>query len=136
MEKNKKYLVDSSVIMALFNDEDRQHKKAVELLGKINGVVKICGLTIVELVTLMKYRKIKYWKKYAEKLVDGSLFLVDNSYTFDRSGLAWELVQKEDEIGMIDAVEIEHCLTEGEELLTFDKKQQEVLSFIRVADSV
>jgi len=129
MAKNKKRLIDSSVVMALFNEEDRQHKKAIEVFKTIKSdklEVKICCITIVELVSLMKYRKINKWQKYCEKLVDGSLFYVDNAYFMDRNDLAWKLTQQEENIGMVDAIEIEHCLQNGEELITFDKNQEEV----------
>lgn len=129
MVKNKKRLIDSSVVMALFNEEDRQHDDAVEVFKSIKTeklLVKICCVTIVELVSLMKYRKINRWQKYVKKLVDGSMFFVDNAYFFDQNDLSWELTLKEENIGMVDAIEIEHCLQNKEELLTFDKKQESI----------
>lgn len=129
MGKSRDKLIDSSVIMALFNLEDRQHQKALELfetIEKENWRIKISCITIIEIVSLMKYRRIEGWQEYAESLMDGSLFLVDSSYAMDKNDLAWQLLVKEENIGMVDAIEIEHCLTHGEGLLSFDKKQNEV----------
>jgi len=129
MAINKKRLIDSSVVMALFNEEDRQHNKAIEVFKTIKKEkldVKICCITVVELVSLMKYRRINEWQKYAKKLLDGSLFFVDNAYFLNPNDLSWELTIKEENIGMIDAIEIEHCLQNREELITFDKKQESI----------
>lgn len=129
MVKSRKRLIDSSVVMALFNLEDRQHKKAIgvfRLVKKEKLRMTICCLTIVELVSLMKYREINNWQKYANKLLDGSLFYVDNAYFLDPKDLSWKLTLKEEKIGMVDAIEIEHCLQNDEELITFDKKQEVV----------
>ncbi|EKD43197.1 MAG: hypothetical protein ACD_72C00412G0004 [uncultured bacterium] len=129
MVKNKNRLIDSSVIMALFNVEDRQHAKAIDvfkLIKKDRLMVKISCVTIIEIVSLMKYRKIDQWQKYCENLMDGSLFYVDNAYFIDHNDLSWKLAMEEENIGMVDAIEIEHCIQNGEELISFDKKQNEV----------
>jgi len=122
-------LIDSSVVMALFNEEDRQHKEAIEVFKTIKKEkikVKICCVTIIELVSLMKYKKIDQWQKYCNKLIDGRLFYVDNAYFFDVNDMSWRLTLKETNIGMVDAIEIEHCLQNGEKLITFDKNQETV----------
>lgn len=129
MEKNKCGLIDSSVVMALFNGEDSLHEKAVgvfKMIKKEKMKVKICCVTVIELVSLMKYKKINKWQIYCKKLVDGSLFFLDNAYFFDVNDISWKLTLKEENIGMVDAIEIEHCLQNGEELITFDKKQEAV----------
>jgi predicted nucleic acid-binding protein len=129
MVKNRKYLIDSSVVMALFNEEDRQYKKAIETFKRIKKEkrdIKISCITVMELVSLMKYKKFEGWQKYSEKLVDGSMFSLDNSYFFDIDDLSWNLVMKKEKIGMVDAIEIEHCLQNDEELLTFDEAQEKV----------
>ena len=129
MVKNKYRLIDSSVIMALFNAEDSQHTKAIGVFRQIKKdrlIVKISCITIIEIVSLMKYRKIDHWQKYCENLMDGSLFYVDNAYFIDHNDLAWKLTLNEKNIGMVDAIEIEHCIQNGEELISFDKKQNEV----------
>ena len=129
MVKNKYRLIDSSVVMALFNLEDRQHIKALEVFKKIKKEklkVKISCITIIELISLMKYRKIDHWQEYSEKLMDGSLFYVDNAYFMETNDLSWKLTMNEENIGMVDAIEIEHCIQNGEELISFDKKQNEI----------
>jgi predicted nucleic acid-binding protein len=129
MVKNRRYLIDSSVIMALFNEEDRQYKKAIEVFKRIKKEkreIKISCITVVELVSLMKYKKFNSWQKYSEKLIDGSMFILDNAYFFDQNDLSWELVMKKEKIGMVDAIEIEHCLQNDEELLSFDEAQNKV----------
>lgn len=127
MAKNRKYLIDSSVIMAFFNEEDRQYKKAIETFKRIKKEkreIKISYITVVELVSLMKYKNFNGWQKYSEKLIDGSMFILDNDYIFDTNDLSWDLVMKKEKIGMVDAIEIEHCLKNNEELLTFDEAQR------------
>lgn len=129
VKNNRRYLIDSSVIMALFNEEDRQHNKATEVFKRIKKEkrgIKISCLTVMEIVSLMKYRNFNGWQKYSEKLVNGSMFFMDNAYFFDQNDLSWDLVLKKEKIGMIDAIEIEHCLQNNEELLTFDKAQEKV----------
>lgn len=129
MAKNKNRLIDSSVVMALFNLEDRQHNKALKVFEEIKKEklrVKICCITIIELISLMKYRKIDHWQNYSEKLMDGSLFYVDNAYFMETNDLSWKLILTENNIGMVDAIEIEHCIQNGEELISFDKKQNEI----------
>jgi len=129
MAKNRRYLIDSSVVMALFNEDDRQYKKAIEVFKRIKKEkreIKISCITVMELVSLMKYKKFEGWQKYGEKLVDGSMFILDNAYIFDPNDLSWDLVMKKEKIGMVDAIEIEHCLQNDEELLSFDKAQNKV----------
>ena len=129
MVKNRRYLIDSSVLMALFNEEDRQYKKAIEVFKRIKkekGEIKISCITVMELVSLMKYKNFNGWQKYGEKLVDGSMFILDNTYIFDQNDLSWDLVMKKEKIGMVDAIEIEHCLQNDEELLSFDEAQNKV----------
>ena len=129
MVKNRRYLIDSSVVMALFNEEDRQYKKAIEVFKRIKKEkreIKISCITVMELVSLMKYKNFNGWQKYGEKLVDGSMFILDNAYTFDQNDLSWDLVMKKEKIGMVDAIEIEHCLQNDEELLSFDEAQNKV----------
>ena len=124
MVKNRRYLIDSSVVMALFNEEDRQYKKTIEVFKRIKKEkreIKISCITVMELVSLMKYKNFNGWQKYGEKLVDGSMFILDNAYTFDQNDLSWDLVMKKEKIGMVDAIEIEHCLQNDEELLSFDE---------------
>ena len=126
MVKNKRYLIDSSVVMALFNEEDRQYKKAIETFKRIKKEkreIKISCITVMELVSVMKYKNFNGWQKYSEKLVDGSMFILDNAYFFDQNDLSWNLVMKKEKIGMVDAIEIEHCLQNDEELLSFDEAQ-------------
>lgn len=128
MAKNKRCLIDSSVILALFNTEDRQHQKAVETFKKIRSekLIKVIScVTIMELVSIMKYKKIDCWQKYCEKLINGSLFIVDNAYFFDQNDLSWNLVMKKEKIGMVDAIEIEHCVQNNEQLITFDLAQEQ-----------
>lgn len=127
MEKNNRCLVDSSVILALFNPEDGQHHKAIEKFKKIRSekLIKVIScVTIMEVVSVLKYKKIECWQKYCEKLVDGSLFVVDNAYFFDMNDLSWNLVMKKEKIGMVDAIEIEHCIQNDEQLITFDRAQE------------
>jgi len=129
MAKNRRYLIDSSVVMALFNEEDRQYKKAIEVFKRIKKEkreIKISCITVMELVSLMKYKKFEGWQKYGEKLVDGSMFILDNAYIFDPNDLSWNLVIEKEKIGMVDAIEIEHCLQNDEELLSFDEAQNKV----------
>jgi len=129
MVKNRRYLIDSSVVIALFNEEDRQHKKAIETFKRIKKEkreIKISCVTVMELVSLMKYKKFNGWQKYNEKLIDGSMFFLDNAYFFDQNNLSWNLVMKKEKIGMVDAIEIEHCLQNDEELLSFDEAQNKV----------
>ncbi len=129
MAKSRRYLIDSSVVIALFNEEDNQYKKAIEVFERVKkekGEIKILCVTVVELVSLMKYRKFNGWQKYGEKLVDGSMFILDNTYFFDQNDLSWNLVMKKGRIGMVDAIEIEHCLQNDEELLSFDEAQNRV----------
>lgn len=129
MVKNRRYLIDSSVVMALFNEEDRQYKKAIETFKRIKKEkreIKISCITVMELVSLMKYKKFNGWQKYGEKLVDGSMFILDNAYFFDPNDLSWNLVMEKEKIGMVDAIEIEHCLQNDEELLSFDEAQNKV----------
>ncbi len=129
MAKNRRYLIDSSVVMALFNEEDRQYKKAIETLKRIKKEkreIKISYITVIELVSLMKYKNFNGWQKYSEKLIDGSMFILDNDYIFDTNDLSWDLVMKKEKIGMVDAIEIEYCLKNNEELLTFDEAQRKI----------
>ena len=129
MVKNRRYLIDSSVVMALFNEEDRQYKKAIEVFKRIKKEkreIKISCITVMELVSLMKYKNFNGWQKYGEKLVDGSMFFMDNAYFFDQNDLSWDLVLKKKRIGMVDAIEIEHFLQNDEELLSFDEAQNKV----------
>lgn len=129
MVKNRKYLIDSSVVMALFNEEDRQYKKAIEVFKRIKREkreIKISCITVMELVSLMKYKNFNGWQKYGEKLIDGSMFILDNAYIFDQNDLSWDLVTKKEKIGMVDAIEIEHCLQNNEELLSFDEAQNKI----------
>lgn len=129
MVKNRRYLIDSSVVMALFNEEDRQYKKAIETFKRIKKEkrdIRISCITVVELVSLMKYKKFDGWQKYCDKLVDGSMFLLDNAYIFDQNDLSWDLMMKKEKIGMVDAIEIEHCLQNDEELLSFDEAQNKI----------
>jgi predicted nucleic acid-binding protein len=129
MEKSKTILVDSSVIFALFNKEDRLHQKARTLFGefkKNKNKLRLISATFIEMVSVMKYKKIMNWQKYAERLVDGSLFYFENAYFFDFNDISWDLVINEDNIGMVDAIEIEHCILNNEDLATFDKNQMEV----------
>jgi len=129
MVKKRRYLIDSSVIMALFNEEDRQYKKAIETFKRIKKEkrdIKISCITVIELISLMKYKNFNGWQKYGEKLIDGSMFILDNGYIFDPNDLSWNLVIKKEKIGMVDAIEIEHCLQNDEELLTFDEAQNKV----------
>lgn len=129
MINNKRCLIDSSVILALFNTEDSQHQKAIDVFKKIKSekLIKVIScVTIMEIVSVMKYKKIDGWQKYCEKLINGSLFIVDNAYFFDVNDLSWNLVMKKEKIGMVDAIEIEHCIHNDEELLTFDKAQEKI----------
>ncbi len=91
-------------------------------------------MTVIELVSLMKYRKFNGWQKYGEKLVDGSMFFLDNAYFFDQNDLSWKLVMEKKRIGMVDAIEIEHCLQNDEELLSFDEAQNKIWKELDLKD--
>jgi len=62
MAKNKLGLLDSSVVMALFNLEDRQHGRAIGLFKKLDKErwrLVMSAVAVVEMVSLIKYRRLE-----------------------------------------------------------------------------
>jgi len=66
------YLIDSSVWVALFLEFDSNHKKAEEIISKIEGKIYLPYNVIVEVTSVLAY---KHSKKQADNFLD---YIEDN----------------------------------------------------------
>ena len=66
------YLIDSSVWVALFLEFDSNHKKAEEIISKLEGKIYLPYNVIVEVTSVLTY---KHSKKQADNFLD---YMEDN----------------------------------------------------------
>jgi len=126
---DKKYLLDSNVIYALYLDDDRLHSKAREKLEKLSkkkAKLLLHPLVLIEILSLIKYRAglesvkavmtdFDNVKKYLK--IDEPIILSLETY---------KIFEKYPKIGVVDAGLIDYCLKNKVNLVTFDKEMDEV----------
>lgn len=128
MEKN--YLVDTSVLYAIFVNSDRLYDKArklmVEVAKKEDAILMIHPLVLLEVLSLIKYRG----GLSGEKIVRKELYnskkykILEIPIIVDEKII--KMFEKYPEIGVVDTELIEYCLENKIELMTFDKNMEMV----------
>ena len=122
---SKKYILDSSVLIAYFNKKDSQYHKAELLFDKIkpqSPTLIIPILVLVETLTVLK-QKLTHpeFTYYIKVLLDQNMFYVDNSYYFDQSAAFFNIFSKKNKISFIDSFLIDYSKSQKLPLLTFDQ---------------
>jgi predicted nucleic acid-binding protein len=129
-EMEKRYLLDSSVLYAIYTTEDRLSVKADELLKKISKEKEtklvVHPLVIIEVLSLIKYRAGIASEKFARKEIFDTNKYEILKVTINLTMKTINNFEKNESVGIIDMILIEYCLDNQIELLTFDKKMNEV----------
>lgn len=122
----KKYLFDSSFIVALFNPNDSQHSKArkeyEKLQNKRNSFL-LHPLVFVETVNVLKMKVTQQiLEKSQQLLLDPTYFHYEDvvlTYTSDDPSLS--LFNKKNNLSLIDSTILYYCIEKNLNLITFDK---------------
>jgi len=122
-------LVDSSLLVSLFNSEDRQHRRAILRIGRLSGeetCVLIHPLVFIETLSVLKYKAKKIELKETRKVLEDKKRFkkIEEGISVDEGAI--EIFERYEKIGMIDAILIQEAIRNGWELVTFDKKMEEV----------
>ncbi len=130
IEMEKNYLVDTSVLYAIFVNSDRLYDKArklmVEVAKKEDAILMIHPLVLLEVLSLIKYRG----GLSGEKIVRKELYnskkykILEIPIIVDEKII--KMFEKYPEIGVVDTELIEYCLENKIELMTFDKNMEMV----------
>ena len=122
MEPSESFILDSSVWVGLFIDEDSSHVEAAEIVDAITGRIYVPYTVMSEVATVVTN---KFSKQQADKFLrfvasDGRCTLVDNIYVTDvRAFLSYG-----ESISFPDIAIITFALQYGVRLITFDRKMQ------------
>ena len=115
------YLVDSSVWIALFLDDDTQHAKAVEAMDSIGDAhIQIPYGVISETVTVLSR---KQSKELADKFIE---YIRNNPQIHTTSSFVSEdmriFLAEKDRLAFVDAILKNLALSNGLVLVSFDKQ--------------
>jgi len=130
MEKSK-ILVDSCVWIALYDKNDRQHERAVELFEKIKKdqiQVIVHFLVLVEVLSVLKYKKfdLTILKKIRRQIFETPSIEVFNKGGVDLSPKGWRRFEERNKLGVVDAVLIDYCLKNKVGMESFDEEMQTI----------
>jgi len=128
MEKN--YLLDTNIIFAIYNENDRLNARARKVIEEIskNKKVKLLihPLVLIETLSLLKYRTgIEGEKMVRKELFDPKKYIVlEETISLDTKVI--KMFEKEPEIGIVDTILIQYCLDKKIELATLDREMESV----------
>lgn len=130
MEKDK-ILIDSCVWIALYDKNDRQHKKAVKLFEEIRKKQpKIIWhfLVLIETLSILKYKKfdINTLKKIRVQAFEAKNIKLISTVGIDLSLKVWGWFEEQNKLGLVDVVLLDYCVKNEVELVTFDKEMEEI----------
>ncbi|KKR33292.1 MAG: hypothetical protein UT63_C0019G0014 [Candidatus Gottesmanbacteria bacterium GW2011_GWC2_39_8] len=125
MAQNK--ILDSSVIVALFNIGDSQHGKAKLMYGKFRKTRShfiLHPLVIIESLTVLKTRVSGEVLADIEKILfDKEIFTIPSpDFSLSEESQLLRIFNEIKDLSLVDAILLEFTLEEGGELLTFDKR--------------
>ena len=115
------YIVDSSVWIALFLDDDTNHKRAVSVLQSIDdATIKLPYGVILETATVLAR---KQSKKHADKFIEyiRANPQIETSTPFLSEDISTFLAES-DRLSFVDALLKNISLREGLTLISFDKQ--------------
>jgi predicted nucleic acid-binding protein len=126
MEKHK-ILIDSCVWIALYDPNDRQHKKAIDLFTKIkskNNIYVMHYLALIETLTILKYKKIdiKVINKIRNIIFKSIDIEIVNNVSLNLSKKMWGKFELNNKLGLVDVILLDYCLTNKCRMITFDKE--------------
>lgn len=116
-----KYVIDSSVFIALYYEEDINHKRALEIFEELEmKVLIIHPFVIQEVATVLTY-------KISKQLANSFLKDLDNSFntTVSSSSINYEInffLKQESRLSFTDTSLIALAKAQDAALITFDKK--------------
>ena len=118
------YLVDSSVLVALFLDFDTQHRKAEQTFTKLSGTMYLPYCVITEVATVLTY---KHSKQLADNFIayvrNNRDLTVINNDAFDEMAFYSTVSHK---LSFVDISLIFLSHKHGATLITFDKQLEQV----------
>jgi len=115
------YIVDSSVWIALFLDDDTQHLKAADVIGSIgDATIHIPYGVILETSTVLVRKQSKALaNKFVEYIRDNPRITVSMSFASEDMRI---FLHEPDQLAFVDAMLKESALQTGYALVSFDKK--------------
>ena len=134
----EKILIDSSVLVSLYNPQDGQHQKAKRLiksLAKKEVEFFIHPLVILEILTVLKQRgPAKVFKEVKEYLFNPTLYtLLKEKFFLQPDDFVFRIFEENKNISLVDAKLIEVAFLKNFTLLTLDKNLQKVAKRYKVA---
>ena len=128
--KIKKLLIDSCVWIALYDPNDRQHGKAVNVFKNIERnkqEIVVHALVVVETLSIVKYKKIlgRDLEEIRISLIDKRINNYVSQITVEPGKNDWKLLEANNKIGLVDILLIDYCRKNNLELVTFDKHLNE-----------
>lgn len=124
-----KFLLDSNVLIGLFDANDRLHQRAKKVLVSLkeeNPVLIIHPLVYVETLTILKYKhrhdgglSLARCKRNLENV---RIWLHVSWEGINQKGKSAKLFLADNNLGFVDAVLIQECLDNNYKLVTFDKE--------------
>lgn len=130
IEMEKNYLLDTNIIFAIYNENDRLNARARKVIEEIskNKKVKLLihPLVLIETLSLLKYRTgIEGEKMVRKELFDPKKYIVlEETISLDTKVI--KMFEKEPEIGIVDTILIQYCLDKKIELATLDREMESV----------
>ncbi|MBM3261498.1 PIN domain-containing protein [Candidatus Kaiserbacteria bacterium] len=115
------YLVDSSVWVALFLDDDSQHAKAVEVMSKIEeSRIHVMYGVVLEVASILERKQSKdLANKFIEYVLDKGF--VTGSMVIARTDMQ-TFLHESDRLSFVDVLLKDVALKQGWALVSFDTK--------------
>lgn len=121
----KQYLIDSSVLIAFFNELDSCHQKAVKLITEINkkpNILHVHVLVLMETLTVLK-QKVAFdeFSQYSKTLMNQEAFTLINGFFYYEDMPFNKIFFKKNKLSFIDSFLIDYSKSQKLPLLTFDQ---------------
>lgn len=128
---SKRVFLDSSVLIALYNPLDSQHKKAKHLMKQLEQEKKkfiLHPLVIIEVLTVTKKRATQEALMFCEnELWDEEKFFVDEvGVSFEKDNIAIQLFNQKNKLSFLDSLFCSYAVENDLELLTFDRELEKI----------
>lgn len=129
MEKNK-ILVDSCILVAFYDVNDRQHDKAVDIFQKLqrkNVKPLIHLLVLIETLSILKYKRIlkNNLKKIKISMLNSQIFDFISETKLDFNEKIFIKLYEDNKMGLVDLILLDYCKKNKTDLITLDKAMNE-----------
>lgn len=131
MAAQKKFLLDSCVLISYFNLTDTCHKQAVRIIKDIvreKGTLFIHVLAFIECIQILKMRaSVEILELFEETVLNRrAISLIRAFHLPAETSLTRTLFHQKNNLSLVDTAQLDYAINQDMKLITFDKELEKV----------